>query len=258
MKIHQLFAHNELRNFYYIVEFGSGNAYCIDPWDGPAIETFLQEKKLLLKGVINTHEHHDHIRGNEYLFNTFNIPIYAHYNALDKIPNVSNPLNAGDKLELEDGKYFLVLDTPGHTMAHLCLALIEGGETTSLFSGDTLMNAGVGNCHRGGSPEVLYRTIVSQIDHLGDEIILYPGHDYLKGNLGFTLSVEPSNKKAQELLMTSNWKDWESGRIVSNLGLEREISLFFRLKSREVTESLDGEEDLKKKFIKLRALRDQW
>ena len=46
-------------------------------------------------------------------------------------------------------------------MSHLCL-LIRGSED-ALFCGDTLFNAGVGNCHNGGNPLSLYNTFYNQL-----------------------------------------------------------------------------------------------
>ena len=54
------------------------------------------------------------------------------------------------------------------------------------FSGDTLFNAGAGNCHNGGHPEELYETFSRQLDALGEDTLVYPGHDYLSNNLAFT------------------------------------------------------------------------
>ena len=46
---------------------------------------------------------------------------------------------------------------------------------------------------------MLYQTINSIYDQLDDELIVYPGHDYLENNLKFTLSIE-DNVHARQLL----------------------------------------------------------
>ena len=40
-----------------------------------------------------------------------------------------------------------------------------------MFSGDTLFNAGVGNCRNGGNVHQLYRTIESIYDEFEDSLI---------------------------------------------------------------------------------------
>ncbi len=44
-----------------------------------------------------------------------------------------------------------------------------------LFCGDTLFNAGAGNCHGGGHPDALYQTFAAQLAKLPDDTRIYPG-----------------------------------------------------------------------------------
>ena len=88
-------------------------------------------------------------------------------------------IKVGKTVELE------AMDTPGHTMCHICLR--AHGDRPALFCGDTLFNAGAGNCHNGGHPAELYATFADQLDKLPENTQIYPGHDYIANNLGFTL-----------------------------------------------------------------------
>ena len=96
-----------------------------------------------------------------------------------------------------------ILDTPGHTMSHLCL-LIRGSED-ALFCGDTLFNAGVGNCHNGGNPLSLYNTFYNQLIKLDKKTKIYPGHDY--GEKSSILLKE--NIKMSPLLQAKNLIDFK-------------------------------------------------
>ena len=98
----------------------------------------------------------------------------------------------GKTVELE------VLDTPGHTMCHVCLR--SHTDQPALFCGDTLFNAGAGNCHNGGHPEELYKTFDRAARQAAASTLIYPGHDYIENNLRFTLDREPDNKGAREML----------------------------------------------------------
>ena len=82
-------------------------------------------------------------------------------------------------------------------MCHICLR--SHGDRPALFSGDTLFNAGAGNCHNGGNPEDLYATFVDQLARLPDDTQVYPGHDYIENNLRFTLAREPDNTAANAM-----------------------------------------------------------
>ena len=134
-------------------------------------------------------------------------------------------IKVGATVELE------ALDTPGHTMSHVCL--LSRTDTPALFCGDTLFNAGAGNCHSGGHPAELYETFAGQLAKLPDETLIYPGHDYIANNLEFTLDREPDNERAKSLLGEVGSQDPDDA-LVSTLALEKEINTFFRLHSPSV------------------------
>ncbi len=182
----------------------------------------------------------------------------------ETIPNVDRGLNAGDKLVC--GNLTLkIMDTPGHTMSHICL-YFEGNDTNkpALFCGDTLFNAGVGRCDFGGDPIIMHQTFEEQIFLLSDNVRIYPGHDYIENNLEFTLDREPDNQSAKELKEKfNNGLDAES--FISDIGLERQINVFFRLDEHRVrlgiADSLKidvASLDRQKTFVGLRGLRDNW
>jgi hydroxyacylglutathione hydrolase len=152
-----------------------------------------------------------------------------------------------------------VLDTPGHTMSHVCL-LWRDGAGGKFFSGDTLFNAGAGNCHHGGHPEALYDTFAQVLSRLGDAVELFPGHDYLDRNLAFTLDREPGNGDAQRLL---DRQEPEAEPEVLCMGEERKVNVFLRLDRREVRSRLSTAagrrpESDRECFLALRALRNRW
>ena len=114
--------------------------------------------------VLNTHEHPDHTGGNRAMIEATSAKLLAHANAGARIAGIDQGLGAGDVVAVGKSVELLALDTPGHTMSHICL--LSKTDTPALFSGDTLFNAGAGNCHNGGYPEELYRTFAAQLDEL--------------------------------------------------------------------------------------------
>ena len=148
--------------------------------------------------MLNTHEHGDHTGGNKAVIKATGASLLAHANARDKIPGIDRGLGTGDVIKVGATVELEALDTPGHTMSHVCL--LSRTDMPALFCGDTLFNAGAGNCHGGGHPAELYETFAGQLARLPDETLIYPGHDYIENNLEFTLDREPDNARAASLL----------------------------------------------------------
>ncbi|MFT6733800.1 MAG: hydroxyacylglutathione hydrolase [Polaribacter sp.] len=258
MKIHQIYTKNQLRNFTYILEFDNETAIVIDPWDADEIKSFLSENNLVLTRIINTHEHWDHTQGNQALVDQYSCEVWAHTNGKGKIPGLSRELVANELIDLDTNSQLKTLDTPGHTFAHLCFVVIENGKEKAIFTGDTLFNAGVGNCHNGDS-EIMYKTISQQFQTLDDSVLVYPGHDYLENNLRFTLNFEPSNIIAKEWLEQVSQVNYQPGDIVMTIENEKSFNTFMRLNNTEIIDnlSLDNPDD-KDVFIALRSKRDKW
>jgi hydroxyacylglutathione hydrolase len=248
MIVEQIWTGNAYRNFNYLIACPeSGEALAIDPLDHQKCLAAAKEKGWEITQILNTHEHGDHTGGNKKMIEATGATLLAHANAKDRIEGIDVGLIAGDVVKVGKTVELLALDTPGHTMSHVCL--LSHTDTPALFCGDTLFNAGAGNCHSGGHPEHLYRTFADQLARLPDDTLIYPGHDYIANNLAFTLDREPDNVRAGELLAD----------------VEKEINTFFRLHSpsviaklREAFPDLPDEPDPKLVFLKLRELRNKW
>jgi hydroxyacylglutathione hydrolase len=229
MIVEQIWTGNAYRNFNYLIACSeTGDALAIDPLD---YEKCLRVAK-------------------------------DHGWTGSRIPNMDRGVGAGDVINVGKSVELECLDTPGHTMCHICL--LSHTDQPALFSGDTLFNAGAGNCHNGGHPEELYETFSRQLEKLGEDTLLYPGHDYLINNLAFTLDREPDNTAAQDML--DRYRDQDpANALVTTLAQEREMNTFFRLDSPSVIGRLAAEypeigdnPDPKTVFLKLRELRNSW
>lgn len=263
MLIEQIWTANSYRNFNYLVACPeSGEALAIDPLDHRKCLSTARDRGWQITQVLNTHEHGDHIGGNKAMIRATGAVLIAHRNAGRRIPNVDRGVEAGDIVKVGRTVELECLDTPGHTMAHVCL--LSRSDMPALFSGDTLFNAGAGNCHNGGHPEALYRTFSTQLAALPDETRLYPGHEYLANNLRFTLDREPDNAAAREMLERFAGQDPEKAH-VTTLAEERKINAFFRLDSPSIIAGLKARftdmpasPDPEEVFLKLRELRNAW
>ncbi len=263
MIVEQIWTGNAYRNFNYLIACSeTGEAVAVDPLDYEKCLAAAKDRGWTVTQILNTHEHGDHIGGNGPMVEATGAKILAHANAKERIPDMDVGLSAGDVVKIGNTVELEALDTPGHTMSHVCL--LSRTDTPALFCGDTLFNAGAGNCHNGGHPEELYQTFAEQLAQLPEGTQIYPGHDYIVNNLEFTLSREPDNSKAESLLDSIREQDPDRA-MVTTLAQEKEVNTFFRLQNptiiarlREEFPDISDAPTARDVFIKLRELRNSW
>ena len=159
-------------NFSYIIaEEKSGAACVIDSsFNIQQIVEVVQENKLTVKYVINTHGHRDHTAGNRDIKVRYGAKIVAH-----KLSKVDKDVDVIDGEVLRVGGIVLkIIHTPGHSTDSICLLV-----KNKLLTGDILF---VGECGRtdlsGGNVKEMYNSLFVKLMSLKDNIELYPGHDY--------------------------------------------------------------------------------
>jgi hydroxyacylglutathione hydrolase len=263
MHIERIWAANDYRNFHYLIACReSGEALAVDPLDWRKCQDLARSRGFTITHILNTHEHHDHTGGNAGLVGATGAKVLAHAGAAARIGSVDVGLKRGDVIRIGKTVELECLDTPGHTMAHICL--LGHGDPPALFCGDTLFNAGAGNCHNGGSPEALYDTFVTQLARLPETTRILPGHEYMARNLAFTLDREPNNHAAAAMQPEAARTAPEHARITT-LSEEKQVNTFFRLRNAEVIARLrerfpeiGATPDARTVFVKLRELRNSW
>jgi hydroxyacylglutathione hydrolase len=161
-----------MQNFTYLIwDDETKEAAIIDPsWDLDKVLKEAEARSLKIRYILNTHTHHDHCLGNEYVKKKTGAETIGGKGAKVKIDKV-----VGDGEQIPLGRSHIeVISTPGHSPDSICY-LFQG----NLFTGDTLF---VGECGRtdlpGGSAEDLYESLFNKILRLDDSIKVYPGHDY--------------------------------------------------------------------------------
>ncbi len=263
MIVERIWTGNDYRNFNYLIACpDSGEALAIDPLDHEKCLNAAKVRGWQITQILNTHEHHDHTGGNDAVVAATGAKILAHHRVGNKIKDVHRGLKAGDIVKVGKRVELECLDTPGHTLCHICLR--SHTDTPALFSGDTLFNAGAGNCHNGGDVALLYASFAEQLDKLPGNTQVYPGHDYIENNLKFTLDRERDNAAAKALLPKVTGHD-PATSVVTTLADEKQFNTFFRLDSasliarlRERFADLPPEPDPQTVFTKLRELRNSW
>ncbi|MFO1454652.1 MAG: hydroxyacylglutathione hydrolase [Steroidobacteraceae bacterium] len=263
MIVERLWPGNAWRNFHYLIACEeTGEALAVDPLDWQLCLRTARQRGWTITQILNTHEHQDHTGGNEGLRAATGAKLLAHAGAAGRIGGVDRGLARGDVIRIGRSAELECLDTPGHTMAHVCL--FAHAPRPALFCGDTLFNAGAGNCHNGGSPERLYETFVDQLAKLPPDTRIYPGHEYLARNLAFTLDREHGNADAARMAGEIAALD-PAAAPVTTLAEEMRINTFFRLGSaaviaglREKFPELPAQPDPRTVFVRLRELRNSW
>ena len=214
MLVEQIWTDNDYRNFNYLVACPeTGEALAIDPLEYGQVLRRAKERGWQVTQVLNTHHHHDHTGGNQGMVEATGAKILAHQGAKDQIPDMDIGLQAGDLVKVGRTVELEALDTPGHTMSHICLR--SRTDTPAVFCGDTLFNAGAGHCRGGGHPDSLYATFADQLAQFSDDTLIYPGHDYK----GHTCSTVAEEKQFNPRLKTANGEN-TFAEIMNGLNLD--------------------------------------
>ncbi|HTQ36499.1 MAG TPA: hydroxyacylglutathione hydrolase [Steroidobacteraceae bacterium] len=263
MHVERIWPDTELRNYHYLVVCEeSGEALAVDPWNAELMLDTARRHGWSVTQIFNTHHHPDHCAGNARLRAATGARVLAHAGAAALIGDVDTGLAGGEVIRVGRSIELECLDTPGHTLSHICL--FAHAAQPALFSGDTLFNAGVGNCLNGGDPVLLYETFANRVTRLPEATRIYPGHEYLVNNLNFTLAREPGNAAALQM------KNQLAGTAppampVTTLAEERRFNTFLRLDSAEVIDGLRREFPQlprqpapREVFVRLRELRNSW
>ena len=101
MIVEQIWTANPWRNFNYLVVCPeTGRALAIDPLDHEKCLAKARENGWEITQMLNTHEHLDHIGGNEPMREATGAKLLAHAGAKDAIPGLDRGLSAGDVIEV--------------------------------------------------------------------------------------------------------------------------------------------------------------
>ena len=176
-------------NTYLLWDSQSKEAILIDPGaPSHALVKYIKEQQLLVKMIVNTHGHGDHIGGNAFFAQELGCPIAIHPldapMLMDNRKNMSEymgtplPLKAAELLLNEGDEVLLgntpvrIIHTPGHTPGGICLLAGK-----YLISGDTLFEQSIGRTDfPGGNHASLIKCIKEKLFVLPDDVLVYPGH----------------------------------------------------------------------------------
>ena len=180
----------------YVLWDDTHEAVLIDPGcyyeeEKTALKDFITSNELVVKHLLNTHLHIDHICGNPFCERTLGVKSEAHEADLFWIKEAPKQSRMfGVKLDqepappsthLHEGNFVFfgntkleVIHVPGHSPGSI---VFYCAADNCLFSGDVLFQGSIGRADlAGGNFDTLIEGICEKLFVLPDETIVYPGH----------------------------------------------------------------------------------
>lgn len=164
---------------------------CYFPEERNALTNFISENRLIVKRLINTHLHFDHVFGCNFVCNQYNVVLEANkedqflldgfeaqlrmfgFPDIPDTPHIGKFLDEGDMIEFGNQK-FVIFHVPGHSPGSL--VFYNAGEQC-LFAGDVLFNGSIGRTDLArGNYQQLITGIKEKLLILPSDTLVYPGH----------------------------------------------------------------------------------
>ena len=195
MEIHQI-TFNTFQENTFILWDNTGDCIIIDPGcyeknEELELVDFINKNNLNPVKLINTHCHIDHILGNKFVSEKWNLELYMHKTDLPLLKGAGDIakmygfenyrrspypkyfLEEGNVLEFGESK-LEILFTPGHAPGHICLC---SKEDKFIVAGDVLFNGSIGRTDLpGGDFDTLIASIKTKLFLLDSETVVYCGH----------------------------------------------------------------------------------
>ena len=223
---------------YLIIDETNGNACVVDPSEAEPIINFIENNKMNLKYILNTHHHYDHVGGNLKLKRKYKSKVIGFKGDKDRIPEIdifveNNQIWKMDNFEAK------ILHIPGHTSGHIAYYFFN---EKKVFTGDTLFSFGCGRIFEG-TYEQMFDSL-NKIKKLPKNTEVYCGHEYTLQNLKFCIANDSKNLKLKDKMIKIKEKIKNDLPTVPSI-LNDEIECNIFLKAKDV-----------KSFSKLRDLKD--
>jgi hydroxyacylglutathione hydrolase len=191
----QVFVFGPFQENTYVLYDESKEAVIIDPGcyeesEKTELTEFVRSNQLKVMMLLNTHCHIDHVLGNAFVRQTYNIKLHIHRNdePVLKAVRVYAPnygfhlyqeasadayLAEGDEVAFGHQK-FKVLFVPGHSPGHI---VFYNEKEKIVIGGDVLFKNSIGRTDLpGGDADTLINSIHQKLFTLPDDVTVFPGH----------------------------------------------------------------------------------
>jgi len=191
----KVFTFSPIQENTYVLYNEHKNAIIIDPGcyfttEEIALKQFIDDNKLTVTKLLNTHCHLDHVFGNKWVHKTYGLIPTIHKNEeqmlhlapmaaerwdmpFDNYNGICNFIKEGDIINLDEDELF-VIEAPGHSPGHICFYCKKQG---FLIGGDVLFYDSIGRtdlpmCNH----DELIKNIKEKLLVLPLETIVHSGH----------------------------------------------------------------------------------
>lgn len=154
------------------------------------LKKYIDDNDLIVKRLINTHCHLDHVFGNTFVMETYNVELECHKNEIPVLaaahiagdrfgvpmpPQAPPSLFLEDKDSVEIGNIKLqAILAPGHSPGSLCF---YNEAEKYIIGGDVLFRGGIGRSDLpGGNQQQLLDSILNRLMILPEDVKVYSGH----------------------------------------------------------------------------------
>ena len=173
---------------YLIIDKKSNQACVIDPSEASPILNFCKKNDIIIKYILNTHHHYDHVGGNKEIKKKFNSKILGYVDDKNRIPEIDILLK-DQEIWKENNFEAKIFHIPGHTAGHICYYFFN---EKIIFTGDTLFSLGCGKIFEGTYSQMF--NSLSLFKTLPLDTKIYCGHEYTLKNSKFCIKYDPQNK----------------------------------------------------------------
>lgn len=250
-------------NFAYVLRVPQNDQVAIvDAMEPDSLASFFKQRNWILGYIFNTHHHYDHIGANEYfLSQNDSLQIFGgnYDKAHNRIPGQTKALSHKETISW-NGLTITALEIPGHTLGHIGYYFDVGDG--HFFCGDTVFLGGCGRLFEG-TPAQMNHSINSVIGKLGNDVSLYPAHEYSLSNLEFVESIYPEKELTDYKYYLEQKLKSTGTTLPSTIAMEKRFNPFFRvsdskfLNELKMIGSIQSVETVSA-FGKIRSLKDNY
>jgi hydroxyacylglutathione hydrolase len=189
------FTFNAFSENTYLLHDATGQCAVVDPGcysrqEQNALQEFIKTHGLKVVLLLNTHCHIDHVLGNQFIIDTYQVPFLIHeadLGTLRAVPTYAAPYGFPQYTPAEPTGFLTpdapvrfgdtelaVRFAPGHAPGHV---IFYHEPTKVVIGGDVLFRQSIGRTDLpGGDHATLIRSIRTQLLTLPDDVTVYPGH----------------------------------------------------------------------------------
>ena len=203
------FAFGPFQENTYVLWDETKECIILDPGNSTAGENkklsdFISQNNLNVKRLILTHAHIDHINGNKYVFDTYNLLPEVHKDdvyfiekhlssatmyglSVEQSPMPKAFIKEGDVISFGNSS-LQTLHTPGHSPGSISYYNLQD---KFIIGGDVLFYGSIGRSDLPmGNHDILIKSIVEKLIPLGDDMKVYSGHG-MPTTIGFERMNNP-------------------------------------------------------------------